>query len=199
MEKEYTLINFIEDFENRKGKDLEDKLFFYLDYIVRDENFNQQTHVRSYDAKNRYERLNRMFENTKDNVIESNIYLKKCKEFFETTKENSADLLIDFRSGDNFVVKKEISVEELLPEIDEPELLGLDIVKTYNSVSKQLDNMYVEITRLNIWNMINNTEDCKDDIATVILKKDSNDKATLIATFQDKTKVNTYIDRAYTL
>ena len=41
MENEYTLIDFIEDFEKREGLEEEEKLFFYLDYAVRDENFNE--------------------------------------------------------------------------------------------------------------------------------------------------------------
>ena len=57
MDSEYTLENFMIDFENRKGKEEEEKLIFYLDYATRDENFSATTSSRKADAVYRYEFL----------------------------------------------------------------------------------------------------------------------------------------------
>lgn len=193
MENEYTLIDFIEDFENRKGLEEEDKLFYYLDYAISDENFNETTFHRKNDGVDRYDRVNRILKKTSDDVIESNIYLKKCKEFMFDTKELCIDLLLDHKSTNKDRVTKEVSTEGLLPIIDEPELLGLEMVQTYNEIANELVKMYNEIARLNMWNLINKEKDNFDDVETLTIKDHDGVTGTLTAKFQDKKKINAYL------
>lgn len=193
MENEYTLIDFIEDFENRKGLEEEDKLFYYLDYAISDENFNETTFHRKNDGVDRYDRVNRILKKTSDDVIESNIYLKKCKEFMFDTKEHCIDLLLDHKSTNKDRVTKEVSTEGLLPVIDEPELLGLEMVQTYNEIADELVKMYNEIARLNMWNLINKEKDNFDDVETLTIKDHDGVTGTLTAKFQDKKKINAYL------
>ena len=193
MENEYTLIDFIEDFEKREGLEEEEKLFYYLDYAVRDENFNEALFFRKSDGQDRYDRVNKLLNKTPQRVIDSNIYLKKCKEFMYDLKGDCIDLLLDHKASDNDRVSKELSTEKLLPLIDEPELLGLEIVQRYNEISSNITKMYNEIARLNLWNLINKETKSSYDIGTVTVKDIDGIKGTLTAVFQDKKKINGYL------
>lgn len=193
MENEYTLIDFIEDYEKREGLEEEEKLFFYLDYAVRDENFNEVLFFRKNDGQDRYDRVNKILKKTPQRVIDSNIYLKKCKEFMYDLKGDCIDLLLDHKASNKDRVSKEVSTEKLLPLIDEPELLGLEVVQKYNEISSNLTKMYNEIARLNMWNLINKETKSTHDIETVTVKDIDGIRGTLTAVFQDKKKINGYL------
>ena len=193
MENEYTLVDFIEDYENRKGYEEEDKLFYYLDYAVRDENFNEVLFFRKSDGVDRYQRVNRLLKRTPNDIADSNIYIKKCKEFMYDLKGDCIDLLLEHKASGKDVVEIEVSTEKLLPKIDEPELLGLEIVKTYNEISDNIKKMYNEIARLNMWNLIDKEKNSSHDIATIAIKEKDGEKGILTATFQDKKKINAYL------
>ena len=193
--EEYTLDNFIEDFDNRKGIKEEDKLFFYLDYAVRDENFNQITSSRKHDAVDRYDRVTKILEDTSNDVIESNIYLKKCKEFMESTKKDCASLLLDYHTSNKKVVSVEVSTENLLPFIEEKKLNNLDIVKDYNKIARNIEKMYKEINRLIIWNLIDKDNN-NDDLEVVSLNYNDGEKGILSASFQEKNK-DSYLGYIY--
>lgn len=108
-------------------------------------------------------------------------------------KEHSVDLLLDHRRNKKDMASKEVFINNLLPVIDDYELLGLDIVQTYNGVAKELAKMYNEIIRLNLWNLISKEKDSLDYVETVTLIKKDGDKGILNAKFQDKKKINTYL------
>lgn len=193
MDNEYTLIDFIKDFENRKGLQEENKLFYYLDYAVSDENFNEIVYQRKNDALYRYDKVNKILENTSQDVINSNIYLKKCKKYFTDSKEECIDLLLEHKSDNSEKVSKRVSTEEILPTIDDPELLGLEIVQTYNKVATELIKMYNEIARLNMWKLISKEKCNFDNIATVCIKDKDGISGTLTATFQNNNNINSYL------
>ena len=145
------------------------------------------------DGQDRYDRVNKILKKTPQRVIDSNIYLKKCKEFMYDLKGDCIDLLLDHKASNKDRVSKEVSTEKLLPLIDEPELLGLEIVQRYNEISSNLTKMYNEIARLNMWNLINKETKSTHDIETVTVKDIDGIRGTLTAVFQDKKKINGYL------
>lgn len=197
---EELLDEFMEKYENRNGLKEEEQLDFYLDYAIRDENFLEQTYVRANDAKDRFDRVKKLLQETPDDVIDSNIYLKKCKEFIKNSCGDSADLFLEHKCDNKLLVKKEISTDMLLPSIDDYEVRNLDIVKDYNAICKKVRNMYVEICRLNIWEMINQERfDSKylDNVSSVYIQNESGNKANLCATFLDLNKLNNVVIDSY--
>lgn len=190
MDSEYTLENFMIDFENRKGKEEEEKLIFYLDYATRDENFSATTSSRKADAVYRYEKVNSILNTTDQEVIDSNIYLKKCKQYLKDTKEPCVDLLIDYKSNNETDVTTKVSTEEILPVIEDRELQGMELVENYNTIANELLVMYNEIARLNMWNLIDKEKDSKDNIQTVNLKDKDGIVGQLTATFKNLKRCN---------
>ncbi len=197
MEKELTLDQFMEQYDKRIGKSSEEKLFCFLDYSIRDESFNQQTHVRANDAKIRLAKVNSILKKADEKELESNIYLKKCKEFLDNTKDLCTDILLSYHKNNDFVIIKEISTDCLLPSIDDKELQSLDIVSDYNSISTKIERMYLEICRLQIWNLINISNSVDDDIATVFFHKINGNLNYLVAVFQEKFNKNLYTHRIH--
>ena len=108
-------------------------------------------------------------------------------------KGDCIDLLLDHKASDKDRVSKEVSTEKLLPLIDEPEQLGLEVVQKYNDISSNLTKMYNEIARLNMWNLINKETKSTHDIETVTVKDIDGIRGTLTAVFQDKKKINGYL------
>ena len=190
MDSEYTLENFMIDFENRKGKEEEEKLIFYLDYATRDENFSATTSSRKADAVYRYEKVNSILNTTDQEVIDSNIYLKKCKQYLKDTKEPCVDLLIDYKSNNETDVTTKVSTEEMLPVIEDRELQGMELVENYNTIANELLVMYNEIARLNMWNLIDKEKDSKDNIQTVNLKDQDGIVGQLTASFKNLKRCN---------
>lgn len=190
MDSEYTLENFMIDFENRKGKEEEEKLIFYLDYATRDENFSATTSSRKADAVYRYEKVNSILNTTDQEVIDSNIYLKKCKQYLKDTKEPCVDLLIDYKSNNETDVTTKVSTEEILPVIEDRELQGMELVENYNNIANELLVMYNEIARLNMWNLIDKEKDSKDNIQTVNLKDKDGIVGQLTASFKNLKRCN---------
>lgn len=190
MDSEYTLENFMIDFENRKGKEEEEKLIFYLDYATRDENFSATTSSRKADAVYRYEKVNSILNTTDQEVIDSNIYLKKCKQYLKDTKEPCVDLLIDYKSNNETDVTTKVSTEEVLPVIEDRELQGIELVENYNTIANELLVMYNEIARLNMWNLIDKEKDSKDNIQTVNLKDKDGIVGQLTASFKNLKRCN---------
>lgn len=190
MDSEYTLENFMIDFENRKGKEEEEKLIFYLDYATRDENFSATTSSRKADAVYRYEKVNSILNTTDQEVIDSNIYLKKCKQYLKDTKEPCVDLLIDYKSNNETDVTTKVSTEEILPVIEDRELQGMELVENYNTIANELLVMYNEIARLNMWNLIDKEKDSKDNIQTVNLKDKDGIVGQLTASFKNLKRCN---------
>lgn len=190
MDSEYTLENFMIGFENRKGKEEEEKLIFYLDYATRDENFSATTSSRKADAVYRYEKVNSILNTTDQEVIDSNIYLKKCKQYLKDTKEPCVDLLIDYKSNNETDVTTKVSTEEILPVIEDRELQGLELVENYNTIANELLVMYNEIARLNMWNLIDKEKDSKDNIQTVNLKDKDGIVGQLTASFKNLKRCN---------
>ena len=190
MDSEYTLENFMIDFENRKGKEEEEKLIFYLDYATRDENFSATTSSRKADAVYRYEKVNSILNTTDQEVIDSNIYLKKCKQYLKDTKEPCVDLLIDYKSNNETDVTTKVSTEEMLPVIEDRELQGMELVENYNTIANELLVMYNEIARLNMWNLIDKEKDSKDNIQTVNLKDKDGIVGQLTASFKNLKRCN---------
>lgn len=190
MDSEYTLENFMIDFENRKGKEEEEKLIFYLDYATRDENFSATTSSRKADAVYRYEKVNSILNTTNQEVIDSNIYLKKCKQYLKDTKEPCVDLLIDYKSNNETDVTTKVSTEEILPVIEDRELQGMELVENYNTIANELLVMYNEIARLNMWNLIDKEKDSKDNIQTVNLKDKDGIVGQLTASFKNLKRCN---------
>lgn len=190
MDSEYTLENFMIDFENRKGKEEEEKLIFYLDYATRDENFSATTSSRKADAVYRYEKVNSILNTTDQEVIDSNIYLKKCKQYLKDTKEPCVDLLIDYKANNETDVTTKVSTEEVLPVIEDRELQGMELVENYNTIANELLVMYNEIARLNMWNLIDKEKDSKDNIQTVNLKDKDGIVGQLTASFKNLKRCN---------
>ena len=175
MDSEYTLENFMIDFENRKG---------------RDENFSATTSSRKADAVYRYEKVNSILNTTDQEVIDSNIYLKKCKQYLKDTKEPCVDLLIDYKSNNETDVTTKVSTEEILPVIEDRELQGMELVENYNNIANELLVMYNEIARLNMWNLIDKEKDSKDNIQKVNLKDKDGIVGQLTASFKNLKRCN---------
>lgn len=169
---------FMKKFNERKGLKEEEKLFSYLDYAVRDENFNEPTFLRKGEAIDRYIRVKELLNKTSKEIKNSNIYLKKCDEFIDSVSDDAAELLLDYRDGEDFDSWEVVSTRGLLDKVEEKSNQD----KEYNKVCDNVEKMYIELVRLNIWNMINDSD---EDIATVSLKKSNNNTGILTAKFQD--------------
>lgn len=182
MEEE-TLDKFMEKYEERLGLEAEDKVNYYLDYAIRDENFAEPTGLRKEDSITRWELLKKLIRHTNNKVIESNIYLKKCAEYMCSSKEDAAELLLEHLSTGKKNISLNLLDDKLMVRIDEAN--SNELVQKYNNIVKKTDKMYEEIVRMQIWNILEKDTENTTDIGTVYIKRDEN---TLNASFQNSKK-----------
>ena len=181
--KEETLDKFMEQYEERLGLEAEDKVNYYLDYAIRDENFAEPTGLRKEDSITRWELLKKLIRHTNNKVIESNIYLKKCAEYMCSSKEDAAELLLEHLATGKKNISLNLLDDKLMVRIDEAN--SNELVQKYNNIVKKTDKMYEEIVRMQIWNILEKDTENTTDIGTVYIKRDEN---TLNASFQNSKK-----------
>ena len=190
MEEE-TLDKFMEEYEERQGLEEEERLEYYLDFAIRDENFAEPTSLRKDESINRFNSVKKIISKTDMKVIDSNIYLRKCAEFLNTSKEDAAELLFEHLQNRDKHISINLLDDKLMTRIDEQP--SNELVKEYNKIVKKTDKMYEEIVRMQIWNMLYSDKENTTDIGTVYIKRDEN---TLNASFQNS-KIKGRMPRVY--
>lgn len=187
--EENRLYEFLSKFENREGMDEENKLFDLLEYAIIDENYLLPRRYRETDSLNRFKKVKEVLENTDDEIIESNIYLKSCKDFLKESKENCTDIIVTYQLEGKDV--EQIIYNESIPRpITEPELLHLPHVYIYNETAKELKRMYEEINRLQLWNIVKQSKLNKIDIQNVSVDLIDKETAIINTTFNEKKNIN---------
>ena len=182
MEEE-TLDKFMEKYEERQGLEEEERLEYYLDFAIRDENFAEPTSLRKNESINRLDSVKKIISKTDKKVIDSNIYLKKCAEYLSTSKEDAVELLFEHLQNRDRHVSINLLDDKLMTRIDEQP--SNELVREYNKIVKKTDKMYEEIVRMQIWNILYSDKENTTDIGTVYIKRDEN---TLNASFQNSKK-----------
>ena len=181
------LFSFIREYETRPGIAEEEKINFFLDTIIKDEYFSSLPYIRKDDAIDRYNRVKRELDSVDERVIFDNIYLFKVAQFLGSTKDNAAQLLVDYRADKNNNPSREVSVVGMFLRPLQPGLENTEDGKKYLEINKQFEEIYKEITRLNVWRLIAQEKDCNDDITAITMKKtDDEDKVILTAHFNNK-------------
>ncbi|MBQ8131378.1 MAG: hypothetical protein IJ193_02685 [Bacilli bacterium] len=157
----------LKKYDTRDGKAEEESLFGFLYYAILDENFNEISYQRMWDATDRFARVKRVLRNSE---AKNNIYVEKCKEFLLDSKEECADILVS-TTADSVNVRKVYQNDSLLPMVEDD---GSEEVKRYNAINKQLEMMFCEIYRMRIWEAIERSGG-KDDIQVCILERYKDD------------------------
>ena len=159
----------VRNYETRDGRDVEESLFALLYYAIADENFSEITHQRMWDATERLARLKRVLKNSEH--VKNNIYVEKCKEFLEDSREQCADILVSFEK-DYQNVRRVFENNSLLPIVEDD---GSIEVKKYNEINHNLEGMFCEIYRMRTWDAIEKSKG-KEDIQVCILERYKDDK-----------------------
>lgn len=178
---------FISNFKNRKGEKEEEALFYYLEFSVSDENFNEPQGLRRNFGEYRYKRLEEILSKVSPEVLESNIYLKKSKDFLDKSREVCTDILLEKQATNSNVIIRSIDNNLLLEKVENDESLDSNSVEEYNKIATTIDRFYEEVNRLQMWNLISLDKDSQEDIGTIAVKR-NNGKLSIKAYFQNEKK-----------
>lgn len=180
------LYGFMEEYEKREGQEEEGKLYDLLELALINEDNTSPKEYKKYNALERLKFLKNVLDSTDEDTINSNIYLRSCRDFLEESEENCADILISHQANRKNEVVQLIYNNSIPREVEEPELLHLPYVDTYNNMARDIKKMYEEINRLQLWNIIDKSDLNNIDVGKVSVTLVDDNTASIKTTFNTK-------------
>lgn len=174
----------MDEYEKRDGQEEENKLFDLLVNALIRENNNDPKEWKMIDARERLDLVKEVLNNTDEGVINSNIYLRSCIDFLDEAEERGAETLVLHQIQNKNEIEELVEDRTLLREVDE----NTPLAKGYNALARELRSMYQEVSRLQLWNIIDKSELNKIDVNQVLVEQYDEDRIIVKTTFNTKLK-----------